>query len=197
MRVIEQTIFTFAELNDEAKQRARDWYRNRNTSDSFYSDSVIDDAKQIGACLGIDIDKVYFSGFWSQGDGACFVGSYRYKPQWDKELKQYAPVDTTLARIGKALQDAQKTQFYKLAAECTHRGHYYHSGCMSVNVEHLDDSYRDIRDSESDITDALRAFADWIYRRLEDDYDYQNSDDVIDENILANEYEFTENGEIS
>lgn len=40
----------------------------------------------------------------------------------------------------------------------------------------------------------MRAFADWIYRQLETEYDYQNSDEQVDESIIANEYEFTEEG---
>jgi hypothetical protein len=195
MRTIEKTIYTFDELSDKAKQRAREWYREVTQFDSFYFDSVIEDVKTVGAFFGIDIEKVYFSGFWSQGDGACFEGSYRYKPQWQKAIKGYAPKDAELLRIGKALQDAQKAHFYKIAATCKHSGYHYHSGCMNVDIEHLEDSYRDIKDSESDIKNALRAFADWVYRRLGDDYEYTNSNECVDENIIFNGYEFDENGE--
>jgi hypothetical protein len=34
----------------------------------------------------------------------------------------------------------------------------------------------------------------WIYRQLEREYDYQNADAQVDENIRANEYEFYEDG---
>jgi hypothetical protein len=42
----------------------------------------------------------------------------------------------------------------------------------------------------------MRDFADWIYRQLESEYDYANSDESVDENILCNEYEFDENGKL-
>ena len=59
----------FDELSDEAKERAREWYRQGNCDDSFWSECTIDDAKEIGKYMGMNVDKVYFSGFWSQGDG--------------------------------------------------------------------------------------------------------------------------------
>lgn len=99
-------------------------------------------------------------------------------------------------RIAKALQDARRKQFYKLVARIEHRGHYYHSGCMAFDVYHSDDRYRDIGDSEDDIIEPLRDFADWIYNRLENAYDYAMSDEAIKETIDCNEYEFEEDGSI-
>ena len=46
------------------------------------------------------------------------------------------------------------------------------------------------------VREALRAFMQWIYTRLEAEYDYLQSDDAIKESIGANEYEFTANGEM-
>ena len=45
-----------------------DWY-----------ESTFDDAKAIGALMGMDIDGIYFSGFCSQGDGACFEAGLSYR----------------------------------------------------------------------------------------------------------------------
>ena len=141
---------------------------------------------------------IYWSGFWSPGDGACFEGSYRYKPGALKALKAHignaSKGDRELLRICKGLQAEQKKHFYKLQAKTKHHGHYYHAYCMDVEVWHSDDDYRNIGDSEETIRELLRDFANWIYSQLEQEYDYQNSDDVVDENIIANEYEFYENG---
>lgn len=35
---------------------------------------------------------------------------------------------------------------------------------------------------------------DWIYRQLEKEYEYQNSDECIDENLMGNSYTFREDG---
>jgi len=61
-------------------------------------------------------------------------------------------------------------------------------------VCHLDDRWRDIGSTEDDIKKALRDFADWIYRQLEREYEYQTSDEQADEAIRANGYTFTEYG---
>ena len=196
-------IYTFDELSDAAKEKAREWYRN-DQFDYDWWDSVYEQADTAAKHLGIDIDRkgkhtpaIYFSGFWSQGDGACFEGSYRYKKGWRSALlHEFGPGDTLneLLSIGQALQEIQSKQFYKLEAACRHRGHYQHSGCMSVDVEHAEDRYRDIGDAEGEIRDQLRLFADWIYDRLEQEHDWLTSDEQVDESIRANEYTFNEDG---
>ena len=50
-------------------------------------------------------------------------------------------------------------------------------------------------DAEKELTRLMRASADWIYGQLQREYEYQNEDETIDENIRANEYTFLENGE--
>ena len=195
--VIETTVYQFNELNDRAKEKARDWFRNASAGDSFFSESTIEDAKEIGKILGIDIDNVYFSGFCSQGDGACFTGSYEYRKGWKKALKAYVGGDSLpkLLAIGETLQKAQAKNFYELTASATHRGRYSHSGCMAVDVERDSNNYQGMTDdAESDVTDELRCFADWIYSQLETEYEWINSDEVVDESIIANEYTFEIDG---
>lgn len=210
MRTIETAVYKFNELSDEAKQRAIECYRNGY---EFFDDFVREDAACIAEILGIDLltrpvklmggstrydPCIYYSGFWSQGDGACFEGAYRYKKGALQKLKAHignqSKGDKELLRIAETLQRIQSKYFYKLTATMEHRGHYYHSGCMRVNVEHADDTYREI--PEDEITQCMRDFADWIYDQLENEYEYQNSDKAITESIIANEYEFNEEGEI-
>jgi hypothetical protein len=206
MRTIETTVFKFDELSDSAKEAARDWYRQSDADDNFFAECVYDDAADVAELFGLDIRtrrtksgtytaNIYYSGFSSQGDGACFEGHYKYKPGGLKAVKEYAPNDTELHAIVARLQAIQARHFYKLVASTEHRGHYYHSGCMSVDVVHADDQYRDIGTAEDDIRDEMRAFADWIYDRLENEYDYMQADEQVDESIRANEYEFTADGE--
>ena len=195
MKTIETTAYHFDELSDDAKEKARDWYRQFVFSESQDWEHVYEDAKECGRLIGIEVDKIYFSGFCSQGDGASFEGSYKYQNGAAKSIRQHAPQDTELHRIADQLQEVQKRHFYRLMAYCQHQGHYQHSGCMSVDVEDSEDQYEDIGDAEDEITDLLRSFADWIYSQLEKEYDYQMSDESVDENIRCNGYEFTEAGE--
>ena len=206
MRILETEVFTYAELSESAQENAREWYRKCSDGDNFYAECVFEDASQIADLMGIDLNQtrtntgtykptIYYSGFSSQGDGASYECQYKYKPGALKAVTDYAPKDAELHRIAKALQDIQKRYFYKLVANSRAIGHYVHSGCMRVSVEHSGDSYRDISGAEDDITQALRDFADWIYSQLEKAYDWENSDDRIAETILYNEYEFTKCGD--
>lgn len=209
-RQITKTVFKFDELSDGAKENARAWYRQFVFSDSNDWDHVIEDAVECARIIGIDISShsvktfggstveepdVQFSGFSSQGDGASFDGSYRYAKGGLKAIKSYAPNDTELHRIAKALQDIQRRYFYKLIASVSQRGRYSNSSSMDIRLEHADDI--NIGLNADNVTQALRDFADWIYRQLEREYEYQNSYEQVDANIIANEYEFDEEGKVA
>ncbi len=196
MRTEALRIYTYEELSDEAKAKARDWYRKND--DNEYSEFVIDDAKEVAALMGWEIDKVYYSGFWSQGDGACFEGTLRYNKGCAKLVESYAPLDKELHRIAKAWQDLQRRNFYALKASVKHRGHYYHEMCTEFDCEDTRHAYGWLQnpEAEDDTKEIARDFMRWIYKRLESEYEYSVSDEVVAENIIANGYEFTEDGKI-
>lgn len=211
-QIIEKTIFNFDELSDKAKENARQWWRDCENQDMDLVGDDMEDKQTIASILGITFRTrpvglvnsttrwepcIYYSGFSSQGDGACFEGSYAYEKQAPKKIREHAPNDTRLAAIADELQAIQRKAFYRLTATMAHSGHYYHSGCMSVDVcnSHTgDDATRDQADA---IKDCMRSFADWIYRQLEAEYEYRMSDENVDDNIRCNAYEFDENGKIA
>ena len=191
--------FKYSELSDEAKEKARDWYRRASEEDSFWSECVLEDAKTVGELLGIDFAMrgkkpcIWYSGFWSQGDGACFEGTWRYRAGCVKAVKDYAPQDTELHDIAKALRDASRKVFYTARARVVHSGRYCHECSVSIDIE---SEKGDPESVENDIAEALRDFMCWIYRSLEKEWDYQNSDECVAENIEANDYDFDADGEI-
>lgn len=181
MRTKTINLYQYSELSDKAKEKAREWYRRASEGDNFWSECVIEDAKEIGALFGLDIENVYWSGFCSQGDGACVTGRYSWKKGGLQSVKSYAGTDTELHGIVSAFQEASRKTFYQLSEKIVHRGHYSHERSMLVDSD--------------DLRECLADFSRWIYRNLEKEYDYQNSDETIEEAIIANEYEFTEDGE--
>lgn len=193
MRKIITEVYVFDELSDDAKEKARDWFRQFVFTDSNDWEFVYEDAKEIASLFGLNVQEIYFTGFASQGDGACFEGDYSFKPGGLKAVKEHAPQDAELHSIVKALHDIQRRNFNQITATTAHSGHYCHSGCMTVDIERKDG--KDWSDSARDaVKDQLRNFADWVYCQLEAEYNYQMSDEFVDENIRINEYEFTENG---
>ena len=206
------TLYTYEELSDDAKSKARDWYREASIHDDFWSEHVIEEAETFGKMLGIEFKPwavklmsgatrykptILYSGFWSQGDGACFEGNYYYAKGAAKAISDYTGgTEHKLIDIAKRLQSVQRKAFYQLGAKMTHTGYYMHSGCMTVDVHNVEDSYKALPEgAEEELIDCMRDFADWIYRTLESEYEYQNSDESVEESILANEYTFTEDGE--
>lgn len=206
-RIKETTIYTFEELPESAKETARENYRAAGLYDEWY-DYIFEDSAQCAEILGLDIRQrqartmggatvynpsIYFSGFSHQGNGACFEGTYRYKPGALKAIKAHAPQDQALHAIARDLQAIQARNFYRLNATCSQRGRY-----MSLSVDVSNSEGFDVsRDAGDSITQSLRDFADWIYSQLEKEYDYLNSDSAVDESIIANGYEFTICGNIT
>ena len=217
------TVYQFDELSDKAKERAREWYREGNCGDNYWSEVVIDDAAEIATMLGIYLCQtayetmggktkykptVYFSGFWSQGDGACFEGTWRAKDVQADKLKAYAPQDKELHRIVDGLAELAK-EYPDGYFSVKHRGHYSHSGCTSFDVELPNEKEEELDygspewktlqvklgEDEDTLIQLARDFMDWIYKQLEKEWDYQNSDEQVDDAIKANEYEFLENGQ--
>jgi hypothetical protein len=213
IETIERVLYKFDELSDDAREKARDWWRECENATGGDTNCVYEDAATIADLIGIDLRQkpvrrmngstrfdpcIWYSGFSSQGDGACFEGTYRYRKGALKDVKAHAPYDTKLHQIAKDLQDTQRKAFYRLTATCSHSGRYYHSGCLSVSVD-LDSEHciDPTREAEDNIRDALSSFADWIYSQLEAEYEYTMSDENVDDSIRANEYKFEDDGTVT
>jgi hypothetical protein len=178
-----KTICNFNELSEEDKAKAIEKNRNFNTEDSFWSESVIDDGKAIAALMGIEIKNVYWSRFYSQGDGACFEGTFRHKKDTVKAVLNYAPQDKEIQRIAREVQDLHRKSFYRNSGKITHRGHYHNERSMEISCD----------DFQEEWTEIFADFARWIYRNLETEFEYQSSDKIVAESLIANEVEFTLN----
>ena len=195
MKTITITIdtYTFSELSDKAKDKARQCYHSTYMSDGFWHECTIDDAKEVGKILGFDVRDVHFSGFSSQGDGASWTGGYRYAKSAPAKVASYTGNDAELISIANGLQDIQRRHFYKLIASVSRTGYYCHSHTMRADVEDRTDTYRDVSDAEKDLLELFRDFADWIYNNLRKEYDYQTSDSAIEETFDANGVAFDVN----
>ncbi len=207
--MMSMTVYRLNELHEGAKDRARAWYCEAGFDLDWY-DAVYEDFQRIAEILGIHLKTrttrlvggrtrqdpcIWFSGFWSQGDGAAWEGVYSYRKSAAAELRAYAPKDKTLHRIAETLQAAQRQNFYQLRAAVTHRGNYYHAFTMAVSVSRDSAAAVEIiGDAESIVTDALRDLANWLYRQLEQEYDYLTSDGAVDETLVVGSYTFTEEG---
>ena len=204
-----QTVYKFSELDGKVQSMLIE--KQQQAASEFFdgTETVYEDAATIAALFGLDIDIryyktvggepcIYYSGFCSQGDGACFEGSYSYRKGAVRAVKEYAPTDGELHAIVERLQRAQARYLFGLTAKCKHSGHYYHSGCMQVDVETGNDIINQSKwnDAESEVTAALRQFADWIYNQLEQVYDWETSENQAREYLENADDEYTADGKI-
>ena len=209
-RVIEITVYTIDELSDAAKEKARAWYRESCLDYEWY-DFVYEDFQTICGILGVTLrtspvplygggtrDKphLFWSGFWSQGDGASFAGHYCHTKGATKGIRAHAPRDDELHRIADALQAVQKRNFFQVHATIRQQGRYCHEYTMSIEVERDSATWQPpTDDAEDTITEAMRDLARWLYRQLRAEYEHLTSDEAIDETIAANSWSFTAAGE--
>jgi hypothetical protein len=193
-RNITLTVFQYEELSDKAKETARDWYRDATAraGDNFFAEHVIEDAVRMGTLMGITFKtrtiklmsgktreepQIEWSGFSSQGDGACFEGTYTYQPGIAAAIATEAPGNDSGENIILRRIAAELESYGVLSATLTKRNHHY-SHPYTVEIEVYDSEGIDITNGTRGkaVAQALRDFMNWIYRNLEAEYDYQNAD---------------------
>ena len=208
----DEKVFTFQELTHRAKARALNDSRQVHIDYDWWDD-VCTDATHMAELLGVEIEprtsddespKIYFSGFCSQGDGACFSGTYR--PKADAIAAVAETNDVELASLAQRLTvvavTLALTQVEGWSATITTHGHYSHPGTMNVDIEveteeDCPDAVNDlIQAAEEEIQSCMRSFADWIYAQLETEYEHLTSDETITETLISDETRFDEDGAI-
>ena len=209
-QIIETLVYPIVELSETAKETARAWYRQHCLDHAWY-DFVYEDFQTVCAILGIALrtspvrlvggatrehPHIWWTGFRSQGDGACFEGSYGYAPGAASAIRTHAPRDNELHAIAATLQAIQQRNFWQLHAEIAHRGRYCHEYSMAISVERDSPGWQPMtEDAEDALADTFRGLARWLYRQLEQEYEHHTSDEAVDETISMNAWTFTAHGE--
>lgn len=200
--ITEQEIFTFDQLSDEAKDKAREWMRDCEMQD-FDTEFMFENFGRAAGILGIELNTtregtpdIRYSGFYSQGDGASFVGSYSNAPGASVRIREEYSEETSLHEIADiltALQVGYRLESgHWINARITQDGRGVHE--MTMNVEAEDSLTGEEFDYDGHhvktITEAMRNFARWMYKSLEEEWDYRLSDECIDEQLADGDYEF-------
>ena len=196
MRTISVDLFLFDELSEDVQEKVIDKNRDINVDHNWW-DFIYDMFKE--DCI-FDVDNIYFSGFWSQGDGAMF--EYSSIPN---SLKNdfIESLDLSPMRKNWLLNNVH------ISGRGKHRGHYYREKCCghsiywevdngdlhwSTNFYRWIESFAD--DFERYVIDKYEDLCGDLYYRLETEYRWLTSDEQVAETILCNSYEFNENGEM-
>lgn len=182
-----RTLYTFAELSDDAQQHAIEKLWGINTDFDWWQ-FTIDTIQKAGDCMGIactvsdfDLDREAYVGL---------CGGYSYRKNWRAALRAEFGGDSLpeLDRIGARLQATQKCMFWTGYATLE-------SGRYGTRYS-ADADYGSQNDVDY-LIDALRDFEHWALTLLRREYDYLTSEDAIIKAIEANEYEFDEAGDLA
>lgn len=177
----EITVYSFAELSDDAKERALNAFRDINVESDWY-EYAYDTIRAAGKLLGLEIDDISFDVY----SYCIFDASYEYVRGAAKAVcKEFSWVDD-LCKVAKDLQDLQKRHFYSLSCAVTEGRTTNRYSCFRFGEDYECD----------DLGDILDDFAHWARILLRDGYDYLTSDEAVKETIEANGYEFTEGGKL-
>jgi hypothetical protein len=218
---IKITAYKFHELNNEAKEKARTKLSEWITDHEWW-DFIYENAKQDGEAKGFEINDIRFTGFWSQGDGAYWTGRVNLhtfvESQLDERSAWYGEDVILLALLNEGWID-------RWISIGNRNYRYSHSAGMVLeeypnNMLDLDPDdgtemlegplqgasvyqLKESFDFEARITEwcdealeQARAFADDIYKKLEDEYNGLTSEESLSEFADANEYLFDERGEM-
>ena len=179
-------------LTQEQRNKLLEDYRYFNVDYDWW-DGVYDTFKDDMEQIGIRADKIYFTGFYSQGDGACFEG---HVTDWGKFLT--------------ACGEDKAAKFFSLytpdiSMSWTHHGRYYHEECTSftydLGVENPHDEEDDplrftaydreysmdgpITHIDKDLIEFVKGQMRDLYRQLEEEYEGLTSDEAVIETIFS------------
>jgi len=194
MRIKTIQLYSFDELQPEAQQRAVDKLGDINVDFNWYEDEL-DYWKEKLSEYGFGYPEIYFSGFGSQGDGACFefngvdidkiwshyvrTGQIKHEESIKTYLREYHHFKS---RTINSRYSHERTR--EVDCECYCRHEYPHLDAERQKFESWLEEFRLERCRE-------------IYRCLETEYFDLISPEAVIDTIKANEYEFTEEGLIA
>lgn len=205
----------YIELSDSAKEKVHQWYCG--TLDNDWYESVFEQAKDEGVALGFYIDEIYFTGFWSQGDGASWKGEVdvaKWCSLQDREDSRYAVLRVLI-----------EEGYVDCRLYISTSGRYSHSYTMYVThglggIDSEEDAVvmatsepifsgmtvsqlasilggdEGVGDIETEMLASAREYADDIYNQLEQEYSYITSEECIAELAAVNDWDFDETGEM-
>lgn len=187
MKVLQTKVCEFSELSKDAKAKAVESLRDINVDYCNWHDYIIKDYTKKLEALGYRDIKILYSGFWSQGDGACYTATVDIY-EWLKAHK--------LSNKYKALFNVSKEG--GISAKISHSSLYYYSTSTSLEESGIWEESEKVQAQYYEIEKLILAereqLGNELYRGLESAYNEETEDDQVINTIEANEYRFLEDG---
>ena len=183
------------QLTEANRERLLEKHRDCEVQWNWWDD-VYEMFREDMSAIGVHVETIYFSGFWSQGDGACFNGHVN---DWVKFLTAVEKPELVEEAVGR-----------DVSFEWQSLGRYSHENTVVFETSGLwvDNPY-DEEDDEvrhvmwnainkeggliyavsDDLVEFLKDKMRGLYRQLEEEHEHLTSDEVVIEYILEHEEE--------
>lgn len=192
MRVIETKVYTFDELDERAKEKAREWMREG--FDYLWAGEVYETLKAFESVFPVTARD------WQYGPGdyqvtAHYTGDYNAEELTGLRLRtyllnNYGHILTTAKTIRKGWTGkSRKSKCQKEESSCPLTGVCFDESALAPIRKFIK------KPDNTTFSELLAECLDSLFTDASNDWEYQLTDESIDETILANEYEFTEDGE--
>ena len=168
---ISRTLYTFDELSEQAKDKAREWWRAGALALAWW-EFIYEDAESVGLKItGFDLDRRL--GATGEFFRCPVEVAERIKENHGESCETYSTSIAFLKEREIFMDGAEKDEYGDLAT-------YKLEG--------------ELEDIENDF---LKSLLEDYAIMLQKEYDWQLEDEQAEEGLRANEYEFTEYGEIA
>ena len=176
------TVYKFDELSDDAKEKARGWFRDGALDYEWWDDEYMLEGWKEKYGIAFDMKKMYFdldgSHYLYWGKGGIWIENQN--------------------KLAKAIYG----KGYQLLANSGLISSYFdthHYGGGSGRTELCVEDFRssESKDLPADCDEWFKDLVEEYWHFLYKEMEYLLSDESIDETIRINEYEFTEEGKRS
>lgn len=194
-KTITKEVYSYKELCEanargemqRAYEKARDWLIEGVMQFDWYADTLEQWTEQL-AEIGFLDAKIYFSGFWNQGDGACF-DAYCDVIKLIENLKE----DPSYNQF----KDLLGLDFQIIVNQLS--SHYCHERARYIDIdldelEFTEEQLASIKELEESIESMRLDLCREIYSDLEKEYKYRTSDEALIEDAEANRWMFNDGG---
>ena len=195
-----RTLHRFDGLSEKAQEKALEKLYDINIEyDDWYD---LDYYAENLAAIGFEKAEIFFSGFSSRGDGACFDADVNVEKALNAFLMCNHPArNFDVAAYEKWLILAERGTIGAHIRKVGPHNRYSHANTRDLELD-CDFSQKTWDKlglgACQDLLESIRYDAcQEIYSSLEKEYEYLTGREAILETIEANEYEFTEDGGIA
>ena len=195
-------VYTYDELSDEAKEKVKSWFLDirREDDGDVFQDSCMDTLYDLFPNSDV---KIEYSLSYSQGDGFNTYGTLSVDDLLNVDLSKITFTDSNITPLSD--KDAikavcEKADVTSIALPENRRYGY----SMADRIEVVPDYDVELTDEETALLSELEKFAQdvmgFLNKQNEDwgyEYFYEATDEEVADWANANDYEFTEDGELA